>query len=134
MHQLELEQHITLIGAMPQEDLIETLKSYDVLLLSSVEEGIANVVLEAMAVGLAVISTDCGGMAEVVGHKGTGWLVPVRDPQAIADAIVEVSETSELELQHITQNAHQFVKTHFNAEDGIRRFHELYERVMINDN
>jgi colanic acid/amylovoran biosynthesis glycosyltransferase len=130
MHQLKLEEHIVLIAAMPQEDLIQALKSYDVLLLPSVEEGIANVVLEAMAVGLPVISSDSGGMSEVVRHKETGWLVPVRDPQAIADAIIEVAGTSESELQDMTQNAYNFVKTNFNAEDSIQQFVELYDRVM----
>ncbi|MDU8885467.1 glycosyltransferase family 4 protein [Yeosuana sp. MJ-SS3] len=129
IQQLGLNDHIKIKEALAQTDLIEEMKTFDLLLLTSLEEGIANVVLEAMALGIPVISTDCGGMCEVVKPRDTGWLVPVRDPQAIANAIIEVSETSESEMQRITQNAHNFVKTHFNSEDSIKQFLILYELV-----
>lgn len=130
VNQLGLQKEVIFIAGIEQDVLFEAMQNYDILLLPSLNEGIANVVLEAMALGLPIISTDCGGMAEVVHHKETGWLVPVRDPQAIADAILDVSQTSEQELQRIMQNAHDFVKTHFNAEDSIRQFVELYESVL----
>ena len=133
VHQLQLQDQVILKPSLSQSDLRHEYKSHDILLLSSLKEGIANVVLEAMAIGLPVISTDCGGMKELVKNKETGWLVPVRDPQAIADAISDISETTELDLQQITQHAHDFVKTHFNADNSIQQFIELYKRVMIND-
>ena len=64
------------------------MRSFDVLLLPSLNEGIANVVLEAMAIGVPVISTDCGGMSEVVILDTTGWLLPVRDSKAIAKGLI----------------------------------------------
>jgi colanic acid/amylovoran biosynthesis glycosyltransferase len=126
IHQLQLTNHIVLKKAMTQDALIEEMKTHDMLLLPSVEEGIANVVLEAMAMGIPVISTDCGGMSEVVIPDETGWLVPVRDADAFANAIVDVSQTSDIELQRITQNAHDYVKKHFKAEDSIEQFLEMY--------
>ena len=53
----------------------ELIKNADILLLSSVEEGIANVVLEAMALGTLVVSTECGGMNEVIKNNENGFLV-----------------------------------------------------------
>lgn len=129
MHQLELAEDIKLIDTLPQEKLIQTLKSFDLLVLPSVEEGIANVVLEAMAIGLPVLSSNCGGMAEVVIPKETGWLVPVRDTEAFANAIVEIKDISEAELQNIAKNAHYYVKKHFNAEDSIKQFLSLYKSI-----
>lgn len=131
IHQLNLNDQVKLIGSIGQRKLIKEIKLQDILILSSVEEGIANVVLEAMAVGLPVISTDCGGMPEVVKHKETGWLVPIRNPTAIVDAIIELSKTPEKELQRITQNAHDFVKAEFHAEDNISQFVDLYEEVVL---
>ncbi|PWI31510.1 hypothetical protein DI383_02245 [Flavobacteriaceae bacterium LYZ1037] len=132
IHQLGLEKDIKLMASLPQDKLIITLKTFDMLVLPSLKEGIANVVLEAMALGLPVLSSDCGGMPEVVIPKNTGWLVPVRDPEALANAIVEIKDTSVAELQNITKNAHHFVQEHFNAEDSIQQFLELYESI-VND-
>lgn len=130
MHQLQLVDDIQILGKLEQHELFERMKDFDVLLLPSLKEGIANVVLEAMALGIPVISADCGGMHEVVFPGQTGWLVPVRDAEAIADAIVEVQATTEVDLQRITKNAHDFVKTEFNSEDSIKQFLEMYESVV----
>ncbi|REG87725.1 glycosyltransferase family 4 protein [Winogradskyella sediminis] len=129
-HQLNLVEDVTLVGSMSQSELIPFLQQFHGMLLPSVEEGIANVVLEAMAIGLPVVSTDCGGMAEVVIPKETGWLVPVRDAEAMADAVIDLSITSKLELHTITKRAHQFVKREFNAEDSISKFMRMYEGVV----
>ncbi|RIA10260.1 colanic acid/amylovoran biosynthesis glycosyltransferase [Flavobacteriaceae bacterium MAR_2010_72] len=133
VEQLGLATHIRLKDFMSQGDLIKEIKGHDLLVLPSLEEGIANVVLEAMALGIPVISTNCGGMPEVVIPNETGWLVPVRDAQALADAIVEVSQTSKQEVQRITKNAHDLVRQEFNAEESIQAFLELYEDVLMND-
>jgi len=130
VHQLQLQDQVVLKPAMSQDNLRKELKAHDIFLLSSLKEGIANVVLEAMALGLPVVSTHCGGMAEVIMHKETGWLVPVRDSKAIADTMVAISQTPLEELQTITQNAHEFVKTHFNAKNSIQQFLKLYENVI----
>ncbi|WP_223549275.1 glycosyltransferase family 4 protein [Aestuariivivens sp. NBU2969] len=130
---LELNDCVHFKKGIGQDDLFLVLQDYDVLLLPSLSEGIANVVLEAMAIGLPVISTDCGGMAEVVIHNETGWLVPVRDPEAMAKTIEGMMKTPEPELQRITFNAHEFVKHHFDAEDSIAQFLTLYENVMLSE-
>lgn len=127
--QMFLTNEVQFLDGLSQVELFKGLKTYDVLLLPSLNEGIANVVLEAMAIGVPVISTNCGGMAEVVLPSQTGWLVPVRDPEAIADTIVEVLQAPETDLQNIAKNAHDFVKKHFNAEDGIQQFLDLYRSV-----
>lgn len=130
LHQLQLEDKTRIIKGLKQDALFDFLQDCDVLVLPSLDEGIANVVLEAMAIGIPVISTDCGGMAEVVIPNETGWLVPIRDPEAIAAAICDCAQTSEEELQRMTKNAHEFVKTHFDAEKSIAQFIALYEKVM----
>lgn len=131
LHQLELDDKITVIEGLKQDALFDFLQDCDVLVLPSLEEGIANVVLEAMAIGIPVISTDCGGMAEVVIPHETGWLVPIRNPEAITAAICDCAQTSEVELQRMTKNAHEFVKMHFDAETSIAQFIALYEEVVV---
>jgi colanic acid/amylovoran biosynthesis glycosyltransferase len=130
IHQLQLDDQISVIYDLPQTELFPFIKTCDMLLLTSLKEGIANVVLEAMALGVPVISTDCGGMDEVIVPNTTGWLVPVRDSIAIANAVIEVSQTSDERLKQIVKNAHDFVKTNFKALDSIKEFDQLYQSVF----
>lgn len=134
MQQLKITDQVKIIPGLAQKDLFKFLKTCDVLVLPSLQEGIANVVLEAMALGVPVISTNCGGMAEVVIPNQTGWLVPVRNPKAIADAILDFANTSEAELQRITTNAHQLVKKHFQSKTSIQQFLELYQLALKTEN
>ncbi|WP_435139229.1 glycosyltransferase family 4 protein [Formosa sp. A9] len=130
IHQLDLVDQVHLVAALPQEALIDLLHRCHMMLLPSLKEGIANVVLEAMAIGLPVISTNCGGMAEVIKPGKTGWLVPVRNPEAMMQAVLEVLHTPESQLHSITQQAHDFVKREFYAKDSIQQFVSLYEAVV----
>lgn len=130
VNQLQLQDSVLLKGQYNQKQLLQALKTEHVLLLPSLEEGIANVVLEAMSLGLPVISTDCGGMAEVIKPKTTGWLVPSRSANAIADAIIDFDKTSEIEIDTITQNAFALVKRAFDYDSNIKKFIKLYESVV----
>lgn len=128
--ELGLMKNIQLIDNLNQDELFKVMQSCDVLVLPSLKEGIANVVLEAMAIGLPVIASNCGGMPEVVILNETGWLVPTRKSNEIAQAIAEVIKTPENELQRITQNAHDLVKREFNGKESIKQFETLYQKVM----
>jgi glycosyltransferase involved in cell wall biosynthesis len=76
-NQLGLDDHVTLLGTCDQAQVREHMAWADVVLLPSLSEGISNVALEAMAAGLPVISTDCGGMPEVIDDGVNGFLVPI---------------------------------------------------------
>lgn len=84
---LNLGGHVVLHGRVPPVQVRQYLQQADVFVLSSLSEGISNAVLEAMACGLPVVTTNCGGMAEAVTDSVEGFLVPVRDPLAMADAL-----------------------------------------------
>ncbi len=124
--QLDLEKEVVFIDAMPFNRIKKAMQQADVLLLPSVEEGIANVVLEAMALGTLVISTDCGGMAEVVIPNQTGFLVPVRDAHAMAMTLVEVSQLSLEDYQGITKKARLFVERNHSEEQMVEGMMEVY--------
>lgn len=78
-----------------QNDVWPFLGEASVFVLSSVSEGIAITLLEAMAAGLPVVATDVGGNSEVVVPGETGLLVPVRDPGQLADALHRVLSNPE---------------------------------------
>jgi glycosyltransferase involved in cell wall biosynthesis len=77
-----------IVFAGPRADVPQALAAMDIFVLSSVpcSEGAPTVVQEAMMMGLPVVGTDVGAVAEVVEDGVTGCIVPPLDPQAIADA------------------------------------------------
>ena len=80
----------------------------DFFCLASHWEGISNAVTEAMASGLAVISTNIPGHLELITHEKNGLLVPVRAPAAIEEAILRLSQDENLRNQ-LGNNARQFI-------------------------
>lgn len=83
--QKELSKNVQLIGAVPRSKVVRHYAWADVFLLPSVCEGFGIVLLEALAEGLPVITTTNAGT--VVRDGGDGFVVPIRDPEAIADRI-----------------------------------------------
>lgn len=73
---------------LPHPQLAERLRRADVFVLPSLEEGLARTSLEAMACGLPVVVTPNTGSNDLVSEGVNGSIVPIRDPQAIADAIL----------------------------------------------
>ncbi|PIE03002.1 MAG: hypothetical protein CSA81_04650 [Acidobacteria bacterium] len=123
---LGLENHVTFHTNLPHSDVLDLIKEADIMLLPSLEEGIANVVLESMALGTPVISTNCGGMREVIRHKENGFLVPLCSPRAFVDCI-ELWSAGDLQFKTtLLDNAAATVKTAFTATRQIERFNSWY--------
>ncbi len=131
--QSNCKDQITFIGKLPFDEVKDLIKNADILLLSSVEEGIANVVLEAMALGTLVISTDCGGMSEVVIENETGYLVPSRNPEAIADKLKSISEMALETYLEITNKARTKVEQQHSYGRMVEEMSDLYQTVLKKD-
>ena len=84
---LGLERHVHFLGPIPSSELKWPLSAADLFVLSTGNEGWANVFLEAMAIGLPVITTDVGGNAEVVCRDELGTIVPFGDHRALSSAL-----------------------------------------------
>jgi len=74
-------------GALPHERALEVVASSDIFVISSVEEGLPLALIEAMALGRAVVATEVGGVSEFVKDGETGLLVRPRSPSELASAI-----------------------------------------------
>lgn len=133
VHSLGLENKVKIIKGLPHGEVLKKMLDADVFLLPSVEEGIANVVLEAMANGVPVISTDCGGMAEVIMDKQNGFLVPVRDPKAMAVAIEDFLELKEEQIKLMIENGRKTIQDRHLLENQVESFVKLYEKVLAID-
>ena len=86
--ELRVEKHVVLAGF--RNDVLQLVKSADLFVMSSVTEGLGSTVLDAMAMKLAVVGTDAGGIPEAVVHGETGLVVPTGDSRTLAGAVVRV--------------------------------------------
>jgi glycosyltransferase involved in cell wall biosynthesis len=82
---LDLAPRIHFLGW--RNDLEAILSELDVVICCSRNEGTPVALIEAMAAGVPALSTDVGGMSDLIVHGETGWLVPPGDPLALARAI-----------------------------------------------
>jgi glycosyltransferase involved in cell wall biosynthesis len=86
IQELGIENHVQLAGFTSNPYAF--MKRADVFVLSSVLEGLPTVLIEAMALGTPVVSTDCkSGPKEITEHAGYGTLVPIQNPEALALAL-----------------------------------------------
>lgn len=93
-------QHIdgvTFMKPVKHEDIPEIINCADVLTLCSLFEGMPTVVLEALACGVPVVSTDVGDVSNVVVNGKTGQLVRNRDPESLKNAILKVIRNGEVD-------------------------------------
>jgi glycosyltransferase involved in cell wall biosynthesis len=132
-NQLNLIDKVTFLNQLPFNDVLKLIKEADVLLLPSVEEGIANVVIEAMALGTLVISTDSGGMKEVVQDGENGFVVPVRNAQGIAGALMKASKLTVMDYNVMTQKARTVIEQKHSNEKMVDDFNAFYERFFDNN-
>ncbi len=95
--ELMLENSVTLSGRLPHRQIVESLQSSHILLLPSVEEGFSLVLLEAMACGLPIVGTPVSVVPDIIAEWHNGYLVPYRDPEAIAEAVVRMYSAGELD-------------------------------------
>ncbi|MBI3988696.1 MAG: glycosyltransferase [candidate division NC10 bacterium] len=125
--ELGLEKDVLFLGS--RQDVPHLLALMDVVVLPSLEEGFPNAVLEAMAAGKPVVATEVGGVPEVIVHRKTGLLVPPKDPQALADAIIELLDDPQLALE-MGRAGRERVTKEFGLDRMIREMEGLYEELI----
>jgi glycosyltransferase involved in cell wall biosynthesis len=112
-----------------QLDLAPILRQSSLLALSSVAEGLPNVVLEAMAAGLPVVATDVGGLAEVVKHGETGWLVAPKDVVGLAEAISQLLANDTMRAA-FGQAGRRRVERRFSVAAMVQQHQEVFLRLL----
>jgi colanic acid/amylovoran biosynthesis glycosyltransferase len=126
---LGLQDCVSLPGRLDPEQVRSRLQQADVFLLPSLSEGISNAALEAMACGLPVVTSDCGGMREAITDGVEGFVVPVRDPEAMACALQILHQDSALRAQ-MGSLGRKRVEKDFSLNDQIDAFVSLFNQVL----
>ncbi|MCB1757199.1 MAG: glycosyltransferase family 4 protein [Gammaproteobacteria bacterium] len=110
--------------------LEDELKSVDLFVLPSYREGVPRVVLEASAAGVPCVGADVPGTREVIDNGKTGFLVPVKDSAALAEAMRKLMLDSTLRVQ-MGKFARESVKNNFDIRAITRKQLELYNDLNL---
>jgi L-malate glycosyltransferase len=121
-----LEKHVVLAGFRP--DVLSVHKAFDVFVMSSVTEGLGTSLLDAMAASKPIVATAAGGIPEVVVDGETGFLVPPRDHQAMAAAIIRLLEDEKLR-RGMGEAGRRRAESRFSAERMVHETLKVYQRV-----
>lgn len=127
---LDLERQVQFLGE--RTDVAMLLKSADIGILCSHEEGFANVILEGMAAGLPMVVTDVGGNSEAVVDGETGLIVSTRNPPALAEAILKLATNSEMR-QRMGAMARRRVAERFSIDACVGEYDKAYRRLIEQD-
>lgn len=111
-------------------DIPEILQALDVFVLPSLNEGISNTILEAMAVGIPVVASRVGGNPELVEHGETGILVPPGDSETIASALLTYLHNPNIRYAHGQYGRKRVVQL-FSIEQMVKSYETVYRRVAL---
>lgn len=114
-----------------RSDVPEIMAGLDCFVLPSLAEGISNTILEAMSCGLPVIATQVGGNADLVTEGSTGILVPSNDPEAMAQAILNLATSPSL-AERMGEAGRRDVERKFSMEAMVNAYRHTYDRLLAN--
>ena len=123
---LGLWDHVRLLGRLPPVAVRDELRRSDIFVLPSLSEGFCNAAIEAMGCLLPVVMTNCGGAREGVTDGVEGYIVPVWDPIAMADAIIRLARDPALRAR-MGRAGRERVIREFTVSRHVREFLQLLE-------
>jgi glycosyltransferase involved in cell wall biosynthesis len=118
---------IRLIGY--QSDLRPFYEALDLFALSSLREGLPNVLLEALAHEVPVVATSVNGIPALIGRAGCGVLIEPGSADALARAISELAESPQ-RRQHLGRKGRSVVERHFSFANRMDALAEIYDRML----
>lgn len=125
---LDLWNHVDLAGRLAPVAVRDRLRQSDVFVLPSLSEGFCNAAVEAMACGVPVVMTNCGGVREGVTDGVEGFIVPIRDPEAMAKALERLASDPDMRAR-MGQSGRARVLRQFALSKHVQAFVDLLEEV-----
>ena len=128
---LKVEKNVRFVGSVENSMLPVWLNASDLLVLPSHHEGFGRVLIEAMACGKPVIATKCGGPEDIILNKFVGVLVPPKNAQALAKAIICVLDNPQ---QYLAQEIRAYCLSKFQIDNVLEKYETLFQSVIKNAN
>ncbi len=123
----QLEEKVCLLGF--QSNIIKLLKKCSILVVPSKSEGMPNVVLEAMSIGIPVISSNVGGLSELIHHGKNGLLCNIKNKTEFVDAIKLLLTENHLNRK-LGANGKKFISSRYIPSKTVHRFNNFYYDLL----
>jgi glycosyltransferase involved in cell wall biosynthesis len=129
LRRLGLEDYFVFAGLIPRERIPEMLAAMDVVVHTSLREGLARVLTQALAMGKPCVSLNISGAAEVVIHNETGFIVEPGDNDGLTEALLTLLADAELRAR-MSKAGRKHVQLVFRAETMVEELAELYRTLI----
>jgi glycosyltransferase involved in cell wall biosynthesis len=127
IYDLDILDNVKLLGT--QKNPFKYMNKSDVFVLSSSVEGFPNVLVEAMACGTPVVSTNCqSGPNEIIQNGENGFLVPVGDEKKLAEAIIKLLKDKELRKKFSERGKKH--AQYFSIDKSAKEFENLFKKII----
>ena len=130
----KINNNVKIIHSKCQEGVYEMMSESDCLILPSVQEGISNVVLESMYIGLPVVTSDCGGMKEVINYGKNGFYFSARNLRDLEKQLLKVMNLTVQEREKIIKEGKKYINANLDPNLIKSKFHNLYKKTMEVEN
>ena len=124
-----LKHSVQMLGSQSPAEVLAHLAWADIFLHTAVSEGFGNAALEAQAMQVPVVCSDAGGLPENVTNNETGFVVPRRSPQVLAEKLACLAYDPDLR-QRMGQAGRCRVQKHFQLQDQIKAFDQFFRQVL----
>jgi glycosyltransferase involved in cell wall biosynthesis len=125
---LNLSKNIFITGYV--NDIRKVYEDLDLMILPSYTEGLPNVILEALSMEVPVIATAVGGTPEIIESPEIGVLVPPRQPEQLANAIITFLENTE-KFKRKTRFGSILIEKKFNFIERTKKLEKIYDEVVL---
>ncbi|CAM7989793.1 glycosyltransferase [Enterobacter intestinihominis] len=123
-HQLDLVPYVIFLGV--RDDIPQLMSAADIYVMSSAWEGMPLVIGEAMSCNCLIVTTRCGGVAEILGDCGT--IVPTNSPAHLADGILYALELDDAEINEFTSKARTRIEDKFSINAVVDNWLNIYKK------
>jgi glycosyltransferase involved in cell wall biosynthesis/peptidoglycan/xylan/chitin deacetylase (PgdA/CDA1 family) len=124
-----LEGIVEFLGSCSQKEVTHLLRAANSLVLSSAWEGLPNTVMEAMASGVPVVATQVGGVNELVEPGVSGFIVPPRDPERLADQMRVMMDLDEDARLRMGAAGRQYILDGYENERVVDRWESRFVQL-----
>ncbi len=126
----DLDNYVTFKGWISQDKLLGIMADVDILVLSSFQETLPMVIAEFMSAGKVIVSSDVGGIPEMIKDKNDGFLFNLKEPDQLVNILESLYNNDEL-ISFISTNAKQSASKKYLCENVAKKTIEFYNECIV---